>query len=511
MEVVMLIKPLHKEKLVGVDRPLPPCWIRNCETRLIFEDRISRHLWQVGPGKKIKTRVIEMINETQEVICGASFLFSDLLIAEALLEAAKRGVRIYFLTASEHRVKEAPRTDDFFSEKMCNEHKELLDRLAGKVLLRSAEHLHAKFLLSDPQGIAPRGIMSTANFNLALTENVELGVELSEREVDELAGWFNQVFWLEAEHELLEKGKLSAVTKPPVEPHSPKQNNIVVTAKGELGLQEALLNIVRNAQHSLLVANYGLELGHAVVDAIAEKAQSGIPVTIFTRPRPAVKDAVEQLAKAGAHIVAHDKLHAKVIVGDNDGIVMSANLQRDGLDQGFEVGIKISGRRLADLRQALVDWEKCFPWHYALEALPQEHLGEIWLADKGGKDGKCEVVAELTHKLPVMTGQDALSLGSLPEPELALPEFGNKYPQKVRYQWSVTPPSLPGGAKERKQVVEREQKSKKGNVRKVKKEVSYDPPEHEFNGNVYVVLKPNGDLEKARRRAMEIGAKVVIS
>lgn len=506
----MSIEPLKREKIDQYKQPLPPCWLRKRQTHLNFPENLKNGLWQVGPNKQLHKRLIELITEAQEVIIGSTFLLSDSKIADALLSATDRGVRVYLLTASEHRVRAAPGSDDFFSEKMCNEHKDLLDSLAGKVLLRSAEHFHAKFLVSDPQGDTPRGIITTANFNPALVESVELGVELSREEVLELAGWFNRSFWLEAERELLEKGKLSAVSMPPSEPITPAQKYVVVTAKDQLSLQKTILSLVRNTKRSLLVASYGLEAGHAVIEAIAEKARSGIPVTIFTRPRPAVKDAVALLAKAGARIVAHDKLHAKAIVSDDEGLVMSANLQNDGLDQGFEVGVKLIGKRLTNLRQTLEGWLEEFPWQYASNALPQDHLGEICLVDKSIKDGKRWIVKEVACNLPSMISQDALAMHDTPDPKFTPPEFNKEYPQTIRYQWSVEPPRLGKNAKERKQDVERDVAGKDGVKKIIKNSVSFNPQVYDLNGKVYVVLKPGDNPETAKRRAAEMGARVVL-
>src|SRR5262245_33788150 len=80
----------------------------------------------------------------------------------ALIEAAKRGVRVYLLVATEARLDKEIRSDDSFGIKTVEEHKRLLDRLAGWVYVRSAEHFHAKFVVADPKS-RPHGVLLTAN------------------------------------------------------------------------------------------------------------------------------------------------------------------------------------------------------------------------------------------------------------------------------------------------------------------------------------------------------------
>ena len=44
-------------------------------------------------------------------------------------------------------------------------------------------------------------------------------------------------------------------------------------------------------------------------------------------------DCIKMLVEAGAEVYANDKLHAKAIIADDRGLVMTANLQAHGLDQ----------------------------------------------------------------------------------------------------------------------------------------------------------------------------------
>ncbi|NHW60017.1 phosphatidylserine/phosphatidylglycerophosphate/cardiolipin synthase family protein, partial [Escherichia coli] len=78
--------------------------------------------------------------------------------------------------------------------------------------------------------------------------------------------------------------------------------------------------------------------------AICERAKSGLKVTILSRQRPAAMPALLAMKQAGASVMCFKWLHAKAIVVDGmHGMVMSANFQAYGMDQGFELGVKLTG------------------------------------------------------------------------------------------------------------------------------------------------------------------------
>lgn len=503
-----MIDPVRRTRVVPVSEPLPACWLRRKPT-VPDVDEASGVVFRVGPGGKLRQALVDTVDRAAEVVLVASFLLSDEVLADALLRASEGGKRVYVLTASDEKLSKLVPDEDVFEARMVEEHKRLLDRLAGRVLLRSADHFHAKLLVADPQ-TDPRGWISTANFNKALRESVELGVRLRPNAASAAAGWFSYVFWSEAERELAGKGRLARVREPPGVPQPPEADDVVVTTRQHATLRAEALRLVEGARRELLVASYGLNAAHPVVEAIAAKAKAGVKVTVLTRPRPAVRDAALRLTEAGARVVGHDKLHAKAIVSEAGAMVMSANLEPSGLDTGFEVGVVLDEAGRQDLRRVLAgDWAERFPWGFASSPDRTSHLGEVCLADRGLRDGRREVIEEKPVPLPPVIAGDALRLDDAPEPELRAPEMP-EFPQRLRFEWEVRPPHLPKGAKERLREVEREKRGKGGEVKKVKTRVSHDPPVFEHRGEAFVVLRDADQIDRAKAAATELGARVVL-
>jgi cardiolipin synthase len=506
-----MIDPITRTKTITNNDPLPPAWLRIAPTKPDDDALTPQGIHRVGPAGRLHKALVALIDSAREVILIASFLLADQGLADALLRAADRGVRVYVLTASETHLAKLPREDNEFDQRMIKEHKDLLDRLVGRVLLRSADHFHAKFLLVDPATF-PHGILSTANFNKALKEGVELGIELAPKAVQTLAAWFAHAFWSEAKLELGEKGRLADVRPPPALPILPTDlTTIVPTTKSHNHLKSAVLHLIRSARRRLVVASYGLDADHESIQALLERARAGVEIIILTRPRLNVLPAISALAIAGARVLAHDKLHAKAIHSDAGALIMTANLEKLGLDTGLEIGVLLGPGPAAALGTILDAWIAASPWRFAENARPSDHLGEIWLADRSTRDPRATIVEKVEVTAPSVTAADALALDKAPEPVLTPHREPNTIPRRTVYTWKVEPPKLPKKATQELRTTTSDQKDKDGKITKIESKVPYNPPVYRLGQQRFVLVTRAGDLAAARKLADQLGATVVVS
>jgi cardiolipin synthase len=313
------------------------------------------------------------------------------------------------------------------------------------VLLRSAEHIHAKFLVVDPASpTRARAWLSTANFNKALEDSVELGVMLDAPGARAMAACFQWAFWCEAEHELRGPGRLVEIRpKHPGAPPRPDNETVFATLKDGTALRERVVALIRGARREILAASYGLGAEHPAVQALVEAAKRGVRVTVLTRPRRAVAAGVAALASAGISIVAHDKLHAKALVVDGQALVMSANLETQGLDKGFEVGALVSPGAARGVEETLRDWVSTFPWVYRADTTRGGHLGDFCPAAAALRDGVVKVTESHAQKLAAVVAPHALRLGEAPAPALKPSPPKGELPRRVLFTWDVVPPTRP--------------------------------------------------------------------
>jgi cardiolipin synthase len=334
----------------------------------------------------LKRAILETLGESKEVALLSSFLLADRELEKGLFEAASRGVRVYLLTASENRLRAERRADSEEETEMFEEHSALLRRLEGKCFVRTGEDLHAKFIVTDPRSTSPRGVLSTANFTTkALAGNPEIGVVLQGKEAKDLARMFVYGFWHQTQHELAPDGRLLDVRAESTAPRYP--SFLPYTARDKPQLQSQLAQTFKEMDGEAWISCYGFEKTHSITKAIVEAVRRGVNLHIMTRPRgggeAAVKhtDALIDFARSGAEIRSHPDLHAKAIVWTGTegvcGLVMTANMASRGLDQGYEAGVLIDGKRALALREILQTWWDWMPWEFRVGSRVGNVKGEI--------------------------------------------------------------------------------------------------------------------------------------
>lgn len=392
--------------------------------------------------------VVEIIRRAREVVMVSSFLVADPDTENALLDAAKsRGVRVYLLVASEARLEREVRDDDVFGQRVFEEHCALLDRLAGWVCVRTAEHFHAKIVLADPK-TEPRGLLLTSNLTKdALRRNHELALELRAEEVRGMAALFAWAFWESAQRELLEARRLRPVTAAARLPLPEASGTIVATAGTKRDLRAAVLELIRGAQRRLVVTTFGIG-ERAVIDALCERAAANVQVTLLVRhPRGAMLPVLRELSRGGVHVAGVSKfLHAKAIVADGArGLVMTANLEKHGLEEGFELGVRLGSDDSAELERVLAAWDASAEFRLRDAARVGELRGTVQVLNgKGYKDLLIEPVYELdagTVNVDCCTKVESAKRPTAPR----LPN-GRLF-HRIEHTWTICPPQLARGAK----------------------------------------------------------------
>ncbi|MFQ6126693.1 MAG: phosphatidylserine/phosphatidylglycerophosphate/cardiolipin synthase family protein [Candidatus Heimdallarchaeota archaeon] len=350
-------------------------------------------VWSTGDRGVFRSVLVSAIGRAHEVVCISSFLMGEEEIERALLSAVARGVRVYILSVPDVILdrEEAIMGEEERVDERAEEYKAFLNHIAGKMLLRAASHFHSKFLLVDLKDSSHmEGYLSTANFNKALVEGVELGVRLTPSEIHGVFQQFVRGFWVEASQELRHKGRLSPVSSHPKDLAIPTKVDGVLTTIASRNsdiktLQEGIVEFLEQTEGPVYLSMFGFEEGHAVLSAITNHAKER-EITVLTRLRPSFRQirALNELVDAGVTILGHERLHAKAIVSKMQGepvaLVMTANLQSRGMDEGYETGVLLRGRRAQRVEEILNQWTEEFPWIFQGEAKLGELLGPIWLS-----------------------------------------------------------------------------------------------------------------------------------
>jgi cardiolipin synthase len=428
------------------DLLLPPAWIAT-GSQLGPRDELGIAIHESGNMRAMANAVVALLEQAVQKAVVSSFLLADAAIEDAMLQAAKRGVRVYVLLASEARLG-AEQGDGEFDKLVLAQHGEMLKKLGGYVLFRSAPHFHAKVVVVDPD-TRRAGMLLTANLTKeALQRNEELGVVLDAGEVVELVDYLRWAMWESAEHELLDPAdRFKSAKALGKVPHPRPGKAIVATTAHWHGMREELLRLVDAARAKIMVSSFGWDEEHDVVQRLCARARAGVEVTVLARPRASSMPALLALAEAGATVLAFKWLHAKAIWTDQgEALVMSANLQRHGLDEGFELGVRLRGARAEELVQRMEAWRQAAPLALAL----RPRLGDVSGAVKLWHRGEMRDAFINTSTEVALDSVTARSADALDAPMPALPPGGElpRLAHALRCTWSVVAPALAPRAEE---------------------------------------------------------------
>lgn len=304
-----------------------------------------------------------LVDRAEQVVVLGSFLLAYRELLESIRAAARRGVRVYILTASEKHLDRDP--DGEVEADRITEHRELLDALAEVALLRSAPGFHAKVILIDPH-TRPRGLLLTANLvHSDLTINDEAAVELTRDEVTDCFATLRYAFWELAEHELREPGLLQAVSPAGVAAPPVLGGKLLLTTAASDGISERLVERIGRVSQVVL-SNFTFHADHPVVAALCAAAEVGKEVTVLVRPSERTARSLPAhlaLLRSGAVVRGTDRMHAKLVsFGGTRAILHSSNLASYPDTSVFELGVEVHGARARAVDDVLRTWAAFAPW-----------------------------------------------------------------------------------------------------------------------------------------------------
>ena len=297
-------------------------------------------------------RVAEIIRSADEVAIASSFLLADGNIERAITNTWGQR-RCYVMLAAAARLRQDIGNE--FDKMAHDRHVATLKNIAGNALVRSSDDFHAKVVLADPGSDEPRGLFLTANLATeGLERNQELFVELEPDEVREAESVLRWAFWEHSAHELA--GDKLRDCKP-LGKIKPAESKKILQTEPHRAIRRKIMEILDGRPRKITVASFGWDAGHAVVEKLCDLSRQGTSVTVLTRAgRKSTHAALEKMKKANIRILGFSWFHAKAVISDSHTLVMSANIERHGLEKGFELGLTLEGKRAEEVKKTVSGW-----------------------------------------------------------------------------------------------------------------------------------------------------------
>ncbi|MHA1755982.1 MAG: phospholipase D-like domain-containing protein [Promethearchaeota archaeon] len=385
-----MIEPRIVKKLIKTPN-IEFKWLWVERTSIKSEDKLSSKFGKyiiISNGDKVLyEKIINMIDNAKEIICISSFIFTDLDIANHLVKASNKGVRIYILTASDSKIRNLPNEESDFGKDVFEKNKKFFDSISNKVKIRTSDKFHAKFILIDPKLQNKKGLFLTSNFTRkSFLENLEIGVILNSEEIDDLFFHFCNGFWLESQYDYIDHEFLPIESPPNAYKRKPI-NKILVTDSSKYSIKESILKLLESRCKKINLTTFTIKEDNQIVEKLLEHLNKGVEVNILTRlNKKNNMPTLIKLLKAGANIYGDNRIHAKTLIVERDGltegIVMTSNFEKLGLDKGFEIGLLLKNDKIKDLKNLIDAWFKQAPYIFKINAILEDLNGEIILWDQ---------------------------------------------------------------------------------------------------------------------------------
>jgi phosphatidylserine/phosphatidylglycerophosphate/cardiolipin synthase-like enzyme len=317
----------------------------------------NRTVLQSSSDKVVFDIVLFFIKSAKESICLQSFLIQDTAIIDELVKATERGVRVFVMSSAEARLKPTIEEEqDFITE---NYKKMLNEKFKFRFVHRSAENLHAKFIVIDGK-MNPKGMIFTNNFTEnGFFKNPEISVFLTTEQSKELYDIFVYYFWEKTTDEQTASNEFEKV-KPLGIAELPDLKHILLSS--DRSLKNTILRAIEKTQSNIILSTFTIDKDYEICKLIGEK-QKESTLTIFTRSNERqLQDQIKDFIDNGAEIFLHQATHAKFILIDGkEGYVFTSNFNQNDFEIGFNIGIKLSAQQVDELAKIAEQWRKTMP------------------------------------------------------------------------------------------------------------------------------------------------------
>jgi hypothetical protein len=288
-----------------------------------------------------RRRLLELFAPTQSLMIGAFTVGLDDILAEL-------SAKYCYMVAAEVSAQARQAASPDASARAFGPAK-LQERLAREhAMVRVIPQHHAKYWVGglgadeQPIGVLFSGDLmpSALSPDEPAGNSHELLLELAPDESVELAAFARWAMHSRPAKDILPTQNQVASGGPAA---TPKLKRLLLTQPNQ-SLQKDVLLLIDQAEHSIVATTWLLEEDCRVVQRLISAA-STLSVTVIAHDHQTNLPALGRLAEAGARVLLCPGMHAKLLMIDGaqqpSAIVTSANLLKEGYENGIEIGLRL--------------------------------------------------------------------------------------------------------------------------------------------------------------------------
>lgn len=319
----------------------------------------ASHCWARRGGNagharddRCRGRVTDLISGAEHTVFVSSLVITDAEIIKLMERKSRDGVRFYLFTATQARIAHDSGMEFPRSERgACNG---ALERLSKHALIRSSLGTHAKVVLADPLH-DPRGLLLTMDVTAGCLDGGRgMAVDLGRSEAINANDIMRYLFWECAESEMIRPGG-AVKCRPLGAARQAGGRALLQTAPGITTIRDGIDRLLGRNPSKVVVANPLWDPKSPVIGRLCSMSEKGADVTVITRKGGAMFP-LAKMQDAGIRVAGFEKLHARAVSTEYEAIVMSSNMDRNGMEEGLELGIRLYKDRAREIADRLGEW-----------------------------------------------------------------------------------------------------------------------------------------------------------
>jgi cardiolipin synthase len=209
-------------------------------------------------------------------------------------------------------------------------------------------------------------------------------------------------------------------------------------------IQEYIIKLINDSQGDIWACAFGFQLDNKVMKELITVSKQGRKVTVLARPRPHInsRDALIGVVQNGGKVYGLEWLHAKCIValvkGKYVAVVMTANIEDRGMDNGFETGILLDGNDAENLKKLMEYWTTQAQYSLVDKVRRGDVQGNVLLWD-GSKLMEKSVEPLYERNMGSLQAKKGKDIKTVKPKSFPLPPDNTKLYHAHRYTWTALP------------------------------------------------------------------------
>jgi len=415
--------------------------------------------------------IIEPILSIKEMICIITDDITSNELVNELITLSKKGIRIYLIC-----------------KEPAEESKKFFSKLVGKILIRTSKVITGNILLLDPHLEKSQGyITNSPLFNFKQYNDKFFKIFLNSNQIQEAFNFFKTFFWHYTDFEILNEQDLNIfrrIESSKFPNKSLKCTQFLVDYENKCELKDKIIEMINQTNESIEIISENFIFPPEIYSLLSKKLKN--IEGEFTISHELFEFFKNKMPKIDLNKI---KIYGSTFIYHNF-LIFSNNNERSAIillnafqlnKKSFQIGIKLDKEQLSFLEEFLSYIKKKREFRFFNEKKLKDIQNDILIEEKNKFETK-KIETSIDKNIGEIESKNFDEFLNK-KPNKNFKSYKESYCKKIRYIWTLNPPTLPNLAQ--KDIIydkwEKEEKKLNRALEAIKKKIEWI--EREINNN----------------------------